>query len=199
MNSTATQQIAPTAEQVAYMNDLIDRIGRYDRERAELLRADYRNAYVSRVLTGWRASKEIDWLKGIVKELRGSILPIEGAKQNFNGPVPQVPSGGYAVNTEEGHLAFYVVESVEAKELGGRKITDDAYFIVNLRVSDSFRRLSWANALTILRKIEQAGVLEASMVYGRELSVCGVCGQTLTNPKSRERGIGPVCASRLAS
>lgn len=199
MSSATTEQIAPTTEQVAFMNDLIDKIGRYDSARAELLRSDYRQAYVSRVLTKRRATKEIDWLKGIVEELKASMLPMDGAKQNFDGPVPQVPSGGYAVNTDEGHLAFYEVESVEAKELGGRKITDDTYFIVNLRVSDSLRRLAWPNALTILRKIEQAGVLEASMAYGRELSTCGVCGQTLTNEKSRELGIGPICRTRLAS
>lgn len=199
MSSIATtEQIAPSTDQVAFMNDLLDKIGRYDSERAELLRSDYRKAYVTRVLTKQRASKEIDWLKDIVEELKASMLPMDGVKQNFDGPVPQVPSGGYAVETDEGHLAFYEVESVEAKELDGRKITDDTYFTVNLRVSDSLRRLAWPNALTILRKIEQAGVLEASMAYGRELGECGNCGRALTNEKSRERGIGPICASQLA-
>ena len=34
--------------------------------------------------------------------------------------------------------------------------------------------------------------------YGRETGECGVCGRTLTNPESIRRGIGPVCAGRVA-
>lgn len=198
MNATI-EPLAPTPEQVEFMNGLIRRIERYDSARAELLRSDYRKAYVSRVLTKRRASAEIDWLKGIADELKSSMLPMDDVKQNFNGPVPQVPSGGYAVTTEEGHLAFYEVDSVEAKELNGRPITDNVQFVVQLRISDGRRRIAWASALTILRKIEQAGVLEASMAFGRELGECGNCGRTLTNTNSRKRGIGPICASQLTS
>ncbi len=46
-----------------------------------------------------------------------------------------------------------------------------------------------------------AGILvdprAATVLYGRELGVCGVCSRTLTDESSRAAGIGPVCASRF--
>ena len=93
MNAIHTPQ-APTADQVKYMNGLLDRIERYDPSRAELLRCDYRKAYVTRVLTKQRAHHEIDWLKEIADELTDERLPLDGVKQNFDGAVPPVPSGG---------------------------------------------------------------------------------------------------------
>lgn len=33
--------------------------------------------------------------------------------------------------------------------------------------------------------------------YGHETGVCAICGLTLTNPESIERGIGPICAERF--
>lgn len=33
----------------------------------------------------------------------------------------------------------------------------------------------------------------AMQTYGREIGRCGMCGKTLTDELSRERGIGPVC------
>lgn len=35
--------------------------------------------------------------------------------------------------------------------------------------------------------------------YGRETGTCGVCDRTLTNPESIERGIGPICARKIAA
>lgn len=39
-----------------------------------------------------------------------------------------------------------------------------------------------------------ADPLEAAVAYGRETGTCACCGRELTDPKSVERGIGPVCA-----
>lgn len=36
----------------------------------------------------------------------------------------------------------------------------------------------------------------AAKAYGLHYQCCGVCGRTLTNRESRERGIGPYCAAR---
>ena len=37
----------------------------------------------------------------------------------------------------------------------------------------------------------------ASVRYGHEIGACGVCGRTLTDSDSRERGIGPICAAKM--
>lgn len=38
---------------------------------------------------------------------------------------------------------------------------------------------------------------EAAIAYGRLMGKCAICAQTLTDPKSIERGIGPICASKF--
>jgi hypothetical protein len=41
--------------------------------------------------------------------------------------------------------------------------------------------------------------LETARKYGHLYGVCGVCGRTLTDEKSIEQGIGPVCIKRFAA
>lgn len=41
-------------------------------------------------------------------------------------------------------------------------------------------------------------LLDAMIAFGRELNECGRCGETLTKEESRLRGIGPVCARKVA-
>lgn len=44
---------------------------------------------------------------------------------------------------------------------------------------------------------EHRMTVEAAKTYSRRLGACCVCGKTLTNPASIERGIGPVCADKV--
>lgn len=44
---------------------------------------------------------------------------------------------------------------------------------------------------------EHALTIEQAAQYGRRISRCVICGLTLTDPKSIERGIGPICAAKL--
>lgn len=44
---------------------------------------------------------------------------------------------------------------------------------------------------------EHRMTLEDAQKYGKLYGVCAVCGCTLTNPKSIERGIGPICAEKF--
>jgi len=39
--------------------------------------------------------------------------------------------------------------------------------------------------------------LAAAIAYGRKTIRCSICGITLTNKESRERGIGPICATNM--
>lgn len=39
--------------------------------------------------------------------------------------------------------------------------------------------------------------LEQAAEYGHLHGLCAICGRTLTDPESVERGIGPVCATRI--
>jgi hypothetical protein len=40
--------------------------------------------------------------------------------------------------------------------------------------------------------------VQAMNAYGEKLGICGRCGRTLTDRDSRLRGIGPVCAQKIA-
>lgn len=42
-----------------------------------------------------------------------------------------------------------------------------------------------------------ADPLAAATLYGKTTGRCGICSRELSNPESIERGIGPVCASRI--
>lgn len=50
-------------------------------------------------------------------------------------------------------------------------------------------------AITALAAVDRD---EAMATYGRELGHCGDCGRELTDKASRDRGIGPTCASKAA-
>ena len=67
---------------------------------------------------------------------------------------------------------------------------------VKLIVSDDEQRLSQKAGQAVLAKIAEAGAEAASARYGHEIGECGICGRTLTNDASRERGIGPICADK---
>lgn len=87
-----------------------------------------------------------------------------------------LPEGRYAVNTDEGHLAFY-------------NVTERGVF---LQLSDSLNAMPEVVEQAIIAKI-LVDPAEAARTYGRELEICAVCGRTLTNDVSRAYGIGPVC------
>jgi hypothetical protein len=103
-----------------------------------------------------------------------------------------VPAGRYALDTQEGatnETAFYKVDRPAEGRWAG-------YTFVKLMVSDDEQRMSRAAGDAIVRKIAKVGAEAASARYGHEIGACGICGRTLTNDASRERGIGPICADK---
>lgn len=125
-------------------------------------------------------------LKQVEAVERGIAKRRENAKAD--GPIPEVPAGRYAVENEQGVLAFYVVDRPTEGRWAG-------YTFVRVMASDEEHRVSMRAAKPILAKI-QSDPKAASARYGRELGVCGVCNRTLTDEASRAAGIGPVCADK---
>lgn len=60
----------------------------------------------------------------------------------------------------------------------------------------------WAYEAGLISEIAKGGwdtmTLEEAKQFGALYGVCMVCGRTLTDPKSVEAGIGPICAGRFA-
>ena len=75
--------------------------------------------------------------------------------------------------------------------------------------TDDGRKLGHVKGGKFVRRFEctdaqEAAVLDAcqdpakaAVAYGKAFGVCAVCGLTLTNDKSMERGIGPICAEKF--
>lgn len=57
-------------------------------------------------------------------------------------------------------------------------------------------RGSWVYAPGLISRMQNYSplTLEQASEFGVRFGVCAVCGRTLTNPDSIDRGIGPVCA-----
>lgn len=89
------------------------------------------------------------------------------------------PFGRYAVETDEGHLAFYVANA----------------WGLYVQASDELHPVAHYARQRIIDKIA-TDPEAASIRYGLEIGACGRCGRTLTNDESRERGIGPECAKK---
>lgn len=143
-------------------------------------------------LWDWAKSVESHVVSEKIDELKGS------AKQDFT-PVKReskslerhgVPAGRYAITATEGHTTFLRVEIPKEGKWAGR-------IFVQVQAGDELHRTNRDMADTLLARIAAAGVKEASFRYGHELGKCGVCGRTLTDETSRERGIGPVCADKM--
>lgn len=104
-------------------------------------------------------------------------------------PLPDVPAGHYAVETEAGHLAFYEVDRPTEGRWAGRTF-------VSVLASDERHPVRGAATAAVLAKIA-ADPRAAMLRYGQEIGRCGHCHRTLTQEDSRRRGIGPICAQGM--
>lgn len=89
-------------------------------------------------------------------------------------------------------------------EPGMYKVGDEVFKVQQSRQSGNLyaKRLEahgFEYAAGAIRKIkpEHRMTLDEAKAYGRETGVCCNCGAELTDPKSIEAGIGPICASRI--
>jgi hypothetical protein len=176
-----------TEGQLNFLIDLVKQIAVYDRERGVVLWNELRDEDNAGQLTMSRASEAIEALKVERNELRVAKMTVKAAPEEPKLPL-LVPEGRYAVDTDEGHLAFYQV-----------KVNKQGEVSLHLQTSDELRKLPFKTAMAVMAKIEAAGIQEAMIRYGKELRICGapMCGRTLTNKESRERGIGPKCATKM--
>jgi hypothetical protein len=103
----------------------------------------------------------------------------------------QVPAGRYAIRSADtGTVRFYRVDKPTKGRWAGRTF-------VKVQASDDLFPIYGARERAEVLRAIAADVRAASVLYGRELGRCGVCGRTLTDEQSRAEGIGPVCASKL--
>lgn len=133
---------------------------------------------------------KVDWLETQAVARRNDVQEPRPASTPHRTNV-QVPEGRYAVDGDDGELKFYHVDRPTEGRWAG-------YVFVKVQAGDELHNLrSRGTREGVLAKIVAAGVEAAMLRYGREIGKCGHCGRTLTNPESREAGIGPICRGKM--
>lgn len=124
-----------------------------------------------------------------------------------NGDAKEVKLGEALGSTDYGNV--WSIAKPEALE-NGYYLIDGGIFKVRptkdgerqygMRLSVFNGRGKWEYEQGAMRLIREQGVkltVEEAAAFGHLHGLCAVCGRTLTDPKSVERGIGPVCAGKL--
>lgn len=163
----------PTEKQIAFMESLI----------ATRVAADKREVVRNAIKTRRQASALIEALKD---------CPIIVQTPHGEAQAPQqesvdVPAGRYALVNDDDVVKFYRVDRPVTGRWAG-------YTFVKVQASDDLYPVK--NAADRQRILAAIAVdpRKASILYGKEIGACGVCGKTLTDPESIANGIGPVCA-----
>lgn len=135
---------------------------------------DFTRRAIARGLDSRESSRMIEWL------LAFSDKPL---------PESEKAKPGYYVREEAGDREFIVVVENKAKTSTYAK-----------RLTQYGTKWTWEYAPGVGRTLAGMAPLtiEEAAKFGHLHGVCVVCAKELTNPKSVQAGIGPVCAKRLA-
>ena len=98
----------------------------------------------------------------------------------------EVKAGHYAIDFE-GQIRFFKVDTPEEGKWAG-------WTFVREQASDDYWSVKGARKAEVLKAIAEDP--EALARYGQELGICGLCSRTLTDPESRELGLGPICRNK---
>lgn len=139
------------------------------------------------------------------------IDQLKHSPKRSDSPVPEVPAGRYALFTEgdtgvsysyvdrqdlvpfkKSHWDFYQVDVPTEGPHAGRTFLKR---LIGAPGDYRKERISGMAMARILTRISE-NPEEASLNYGKQSGVCGVCRSPLTNDASLARGIGPVCAGK---
>lgn len=139
-------------------------------------------------LTASGASALIDTLLPLPRRADAHPANEVRARIDESDLCPEVLQGRYAVTGKTTDATvFYRVDRPDSGDWAGR-------VFVSRQHGDYDERVPRGQVRAILRQISDAGVRESAIRYGHEIGRCALCGRTLTNAESRERGIGPKCA-----
>lgn len=189
MNSTATRTASP--QQRKFLSDLHAEFGgwlddpRLDEDTASILRGirslidanltdpDLTMDYARTLLTSYIAVR-LTLKQGYGRVQTAAPAPVE----------PSIPDGRYCVDNAQGVPAFFKVKNGRSRVFVDQYASDNTYPV---------SRVTRARVLAAIETDPQAAMLR----FGQLIGQCGHCGRTLTDPDSRERGIGPVCLAKL--
>lgn len=163
-------------------------------EGAAALRQALLAAYRAGKLTDASVDAALDMII-TMREAQAAPAPVvtpPAPRPATTGPAPKIATGHYAVRSATGNndLDFYLVKNVTEGKWAGRTFVEQ---VVGGHENFPVRG---AAGVAVLRRIEEAGAIEAGRLYGQEIGRCYVCHRTLTDEASRSAGIGPDCQTR---
>lgn len=127
------------------------------------------------------------------------MVELDGGKTRRLGFVTvdgiKVPQGKYALDTSandsfKNDITFFNLFTSNDRDSGA------PFYSIKMFVSDDLVKFGAPLQREVLKRIA-TDPAAASGLYGKHKKRCGICNRKLTNDVSRERGIGPVCASRM--
>lgn len=213
-NSVSPRLIKTIAEEFsdkkftdADIYDSIDDAIRYMRENIEFNSA---NDFIQAM---WKAygrygSLTNAQIRGLLNCIRAEVLAADKQAQQTidqmtSGKEPldlrSVLSGSYAVPHGDNETAFYVIDNIKDE-----KSKWNGWVFVNILSSDTKLKVGsqrpnqnyQGQHESLLREIKN-DPYKAATLFGHLIGRCGICGRTLTDPESIERGIGPICAEKV--
>jgi hypothetical protein len=177
MNGTVNRTKGNTTAQgqIAKANELLAEVAEVNAEFANQTWRELKARWANGTCTFEFVSDKISALI----EAKKTALRIQTAPER-----PNVPTGRYAAGPEDA-TKFY------------RVVNKDGRYSLFVYASDEQHLISnWATVLHVLREIE-VDPQAAAVRFGKEIGRCYACGRTLTDPVSRELGLGPDCRNKL--
>ena len=106
------------------------------------------------------------------------------------------PAAAALSNEKPADLGYYLVDEtvyvvVESK-------TSGKHYAKRMSVIGARGRWEYAHGMVYHLAGAHRLTVEEARILGRSLGCCMICGATLTDPESVERGIGPICETRVA-
>lgn len=142
----------------------------------------------------WPDSYTSEQLKGMerrqVSQIIDSILKAPVKTEEFH---PEIPDGFYALRQGD-HWTFWEVSNPTRGKWVGF-----AFATKLIGSPGDYRREKTSKAVGngVLAMIKEIKPAVASSDFGRQSGHCGICHSPLTNKDSLDRGIGPICASKM--
>jgi len=140
-----------------------------------------RNSFLASLFSQWRTKGSLT-----AKQVEAVLRNIQRDREEAKGSINPVTEEGLY---RDGDTVYRVKYNQERTRLYAKRFVPEATSKSDRFVYEggAIKRLSASNRLTV-QEAEELGAR-----YG----VCCVCGAELTDAKSIERGIGPVCAKKV--
>ena len=106
------------------------------------------------------------------------------------------PAAAALSNEKPADLGYYLVDETVYVVVASK--TSGKHYAKRMSVVEARGRWEYAHGMVYHLAGAHRLTVEEARILGRSLGCCMICGATLTDPESVERGLGPICETRVA-